>query len=279
MLDKLKTNQSGSVLVISMIILIVFAAIISLLALIVMNNLRYVTGYSQAQQSFNAAESGVEQTLYFVEAARTAKIIDVSKLITIVNSVTTNTPNYDVSLMANSDTSIQLDLANQTTTQLNLYTEIYHAAEGYLITNPLNIKALQVQWPNAVCEDGHNNSLELSNTAWTSQSWNNAVEDPSTFQMRWVYDNCSSSTGCSYGLQTGFLYKMRLKALYCQIPNLVISAMDTANKAIPLQERLALTSSGSMGSSEQQITAEVLWRTPLNDYFDYVLFSEEQITK
>lgn len=268
-------NQTGSVIVISMIILIVFAAIISVLALIVVNNLRYVVGYSQALQSHYAAETGVEQGLYYTQAGKTAKTIDLDSLHTFVTSIAANnTTQYTITFTTNSDTSLTLPLKDQETKQLNLYTESDNGS--YLVTTPLPIGALILQWTGTTCSDGHTNNIELSDTSWTAQSWDTVT------QNRWIYDSCpSTSGGCAYSLQPDFLYKVRFKSLYCTVDDFTVSATDADNPGeyLDLQDTITLTATGYYGKSQQQVTAEILWRSPLINYFDYVLFSEEQVTK
>ncbi|MFA5995104.1 MAG: hypothetical protein WCW27_05650 [Patescibacteria group bacterium] len=272
---KLSTNQAGSVLVIVMIMLIIFAAIISTLALIILNNLRFVTSYKQSTLGFMTAESGVEQGLYYAQSARTAKTIDPTTLNERLQTITAG----KTIITQAQDEELILSLAENEVNQLHLYTESYNKTLSYLTTVPDNIGSVQFSWTNNSCGDGHVNTLEISDTAWTVQEWDSETKNTAMQKTRWVYNECNN--GCSFGLTRDYLYKLRLKALYCDITDLSVKALDIndSTKFVPLKETITISSVSTTGQYQQTVTANMLWRSPLNNYFDYVLFSEEKVTK
>lgn len=267
-------NQRGSALIIVMFTLLSMAVIVGTIAIIILNNLKSVTHYSSAARSYYAAESGVEQGLYYLQAARSGKTAGVvtttENLNTLAATLATSQASYRVTAaVANPTLTTALDI--NATVQYDLFGE---ADTGGTVALT-DLQTLRLNW-QPTCVADTTGRLEVSYTAWTPTQWTESITESST-QTRYIYSCATGDCTHELGLVFGFLYKIRLKALDCPIPSLTVTALNTSQETIPTYNLVTIVGQGEFGDTQQQVTATTLWRTPLADYFDYVLFSEESI--
>lgn len=277
--------QAGSVLIIAMFIVVVIALVISIVAFIVLNGLRSSGRYSFAMRSYYAAESGIESGLYYTVAARSARIISASASTTTVSGLAnqfTNDAAYDVQATILPG-GIQASLTQGQSVQMDLFQEATTTEYELLPLSDTQPVTMQFQWDEQ-CPSPGTSKIEVSFARWSSQQWQD-YDDATDFQNKYVVLCPGGADGftCSYegiGLEPGFLYKMRVKALECDLPRISIAPLNTATgDPIDTANYIQIQSQGTIARTSQTITATFPWRAPITDYFDYVLFTERPLFK
>lgn len=283
-----KYHQRGSVLVISLFILLALAFFAGMLTLLVLNTIRSTTNYSLAQRSSYAAESGLEQGLFYLHQARVSKNVGVEETVAKIGalSITEADPNnfssdaeYFVEATSGINT-VQTTLADGESVTLDFFDEDYSA--GYSVIPIANLSTIFVGWNESPsCSTPGSSKIEVSFSSWLPSYWQD-LSDPA-FQTKYAV-TCPPGTifQCEYnglGVDDLHIYSVKIKALECDLDNVEISAYDLASMRLPTHNEVMISSTGELGSTKKTINAKSLWRTPLNDYFDYVLFSDEDLVK
>lgn len=273
-------DQRGSALVLVLFILLVAALIVSTVTAVILNSVRSTTSYSFGARAHYAAESGVERSLYYLHAARQAKIYGLSETaddITDLTATFANGATYTLTTQLNSDI-LYADILLDETGQFDFFAEDY--TTGSLRLVPLtDLAGIQINWnEDPSCSVS---TMEVSFSSWTELLWED-ISDFSSGQTRYVVD-CPVGTvyDCEYtlGVDSNHLYRVRLKPISCAAPEVEVTAVDSTGAAIATYNFIHIASQGQFSTAVQGVAADTLWHAPLTDYFDYVLFSESQITK
>lgn len=74
-------------------------------------------------------------------------------------------------------------------------------------------------------------------------------------------------------------WNVRIKALYADLPNLMIETKKSDNSTYPIPGDFNLVSRGQSGSARARLDANVPWKLPSSGLFDYVIFSETDLDK
>ncbi len=280
-------QQRGSVLVIALFMLLALIFYIGIIVVVILTSLKSATSISQAKRSFYAAESGLERGLYYVESARASKTQGIVYTVdNVINNLAVsagdsdeflNEAEYGVSADVDNQ-NILLDLSGESAVQVDFFDE---DASGNLI--PLSgIATIVVGWePDSSCSVPTDSNIEISVAASQPNYWQDL--DDSSFQNKYVI-TCPSGGGytCEYnglGVTDTQLYKLRIRPLECGIDEMYIAAYDSASTELETHNTVTITSTGRLGNTQQGVTATVHWRSPLVEYLDYVLFSDEAIKK
>lgn len=279
-----KDNQSGSVIIIALTLLLTLALIVGVLSFVILNAIRSSNNYSFAMRSYYAADAGSEQALYYLHAARGAKNVGLEQTADTLSALSGTLDNeaiYQVSAVVSSQ-DVVLPLKENDSIQLDLFSEDYSSSYTLVALDEVDPVNINIQWiEDTTCSPG-NSAIEISFSAWSPLLW----EDYGTvtdFQNKYMIQ-CPGPSGsytCGYmaTLDPGMLYKMRIKALQCSLSELSVTAQDSSGSSIALNNYLEIESHGQLSGTEQVIRSTSLWHSPLINYFDYVLFSEDQITK
>jgi len=272
-------NQRGSALVIVLFIILVAALIVSTITAVILNSLRSTTSYSFSLRAHYAAESGVERGLYYLNAARRAKIYGLVETADAINGMTAifaNGATYTLVTELNDDI-LQAGISEGRTVQFDFFAEDY--TTGFRLVPLTDLATIQINWnEDSSCSVS---TMEVSFSSWTELLWED-ISDLSSGQTRYVVD-CPPGTSfdCEYslGVDNSYLYRVRLKPIHCNAPEVEVTALDSVENTIVTYNFINITSQGQLSTAVQVVSADAVWHAALTDYFDYVLFSEYQITK
>lgn len=276
-------SRRGSVLVITLFILLLIGAIVAILTAIIINQLHSVTNYSRSYVARASVETAVERGLYYAQLARATRTLGAGETATLLNSLTGTLDNgatYTVLASADNDT-ISTTLATNATVQYDVFDEDY--SSGTLeLTGITDLHLLGFDWDyDTTCTATP--QLEISQYRWEPTAWTD-LSDPTTVTTRSII-NCippstSTSIACEYalGVSSSYLYRIRVKALNCGA-TVNFSAHDSTGQNVYLHSQLDIDGQAQFGNATQEIKSTALWHPPLNDYLDYVLFSNEVLTK
>ena len=280
-------RERGSVLIIALVVLAIMAFIVGIVVFIINNSVRSNRSYSNAIRSIYALEGGEEYGLYLLYSSRLARTQGAEETAAAIDGLTdtfTNEASYTLQAAAQQEPIALSSLDEDETAQLDLFAEEY--TSGYRLapltgSDPMH---LVVSWDedSTLCTSG-DSRVELSFTKWSPLQWQDflALTD---YQNTWVIQ-CPLSGGshdCSYThqLDPNHLYRVRLKAVQCPLDSVTIATENatTGASVYPLNT-VAITGTGEFSTNQESGVVTAPWSAPIIDYFDYVLFSEQDIIK
>lgn len=280
MLDKLRQSKDGSTLIFVLFIMLIAMLIASTVSFVILKSLQSSTDFSEAVRAHYAAESLAERSLYYIQAQRLAKTYGVTDTVADVNAMTETLSNSaTASIVATvTDNAFTKDLAQYQTQQYDIYGEDTSTTPYHLA--PLtDLQNIQVNWTESSgCTLGAS-QVEVGFSSWTSHEWID-ISDPTTITTHYVYD-CTSGPVCSsslLGVDDTHLYKVFVKPLNCAVTDAYVTAFSSTG-TIDTQSQINLVSTGTFGHSAKTESVTTMWNAPLSDYFNFVLFSEDQLTK
>lgn len=284
-----KHNQQGSVIVISLFVLLTLSFLAAVLTMLIFNTIRSTTSYSLSKRSFYAAESGVEEGMYFLQVARVSKEVGVEETVAHINALSTseadpvtdfsNDAEYTVAAVADNQ-FVVTDLPARESVTLDFFDEDY--SSGYSVIPINGLSTIFVGWNEDIsCATPGSSRIEVSFSSWLPSYWQD-LDNPD-FQTRYVV-TCpgGSSLQCEYnglGVDDVHIYSVRVKSLDCDLTNVSIAGYDSTSNLLTNHNEVTITGTGILSNSQQTASTTSLWRTPLNNYFDYVLFSDEDLVK
>ena len=250
-------NNTGSTLVLALIILSVLLATASVFAVTALSNFRQARNINQSVASYYLADIGVERGVYYFRQHNI--IIDKCAPDSIAD-------NCDLQIEAEDKGDIGF-LKKDTSVQLDIY------APGISVPD---IQFLKVTWDSN--SPNTESRIEVSWIGWTGVDFS----EPFKTSPPLVY----SPDGSSVDLHADVppvdydFYRVRVKALVADANNLQVTAWNSAQtqqQNIPgVFEAKAV---GSYGNTKQASAITASHFSPLSGLYDYVLFSEEEINK
>lgn len=281
----MRANQQstrGSVLVITLYILLTMGAILGVLTAIIINQLHSVTNYSRSYIARAGGETAVERALYYAQLARVTKTLGVEETVTLLDTLSgtlDNDTTYSVDAAVDNDLIIT-KLPVDGTVQYDVFDEDYSTGSLQL-TGLTDLNLLSFDWDyDTSCTNTP--QLEISAYRWEPIAWAD-LSDPTSFTTHYIV-NCippaTSGITCQYALggSSTYLYRVRVKALNCSAI-VGFAAHDTTGAHINLHSQLDIDGIALFVNATQRIKAQAMWHPPINDYLDYVIFSDETLTK
>lgn len=279
----------GSTIVYVLFVLFVMTLLALTVATIMLRSNRTVAGQSHGIQGRFAAESGVERSLYYLQYARTTKTIGVESAISTIATFTSTfdtLASYSMAATATDD-NYSVDIAQNIPQQWDIFGESYPNGSNQppVLTALTDLDSVSISWDeSSTCVSG-NSYVEIAFSSWTQYEWED-ISNPSTVRTRYLlhcpHSDPSNPADCNHSLAVDdtHLYKVRVKPLDCAIENVTVQALDSTAAAITTANLVTLSSTGEFGDSTRIMdSASTLWDPKLQHYFDFVVFSEEQIIK
>lgn len=281
---KILKNNQGGVLLLALMIMAGIITISAATGSLILNELKQSSQLDRAMTAFYAADSGVERGLYLLKK----QDFSVEQL-GLTESILPNSSYYHL-YAENGEKVYYKTLAQDEAWQLDLY------QPGNLSPLTPAIKSLRFNWTGAV-----GSWLEVRYIPWSSDG----VFNPNP-ELYW--QDRGKTVKLSLGEvpyvlnlinNSNYLYVVRLTARTAAINSLEVTAYDRINpgsspECAPLgpSSQCAVTIPGqvqikSVGeypfnlsdASKQAIEVTLPLKDPLSGMFDYVLFSEEEISK
>jgi hypothetical protein len=260
-LKQIKHSESGSLLLMSILILSGIMTAASSVGIITIQSLKQSSLIDNGIHAFYAAESGVEDALYEIRKNETA----------------TATVNGGTGFLSNSSrwsrtvsttiTQRVSDIDENDFWHIDLYNPDSSISS---IANP--VKSLKLSWTGGGAE-----WVEVQIIPWDTSG---VIGTPS----EQIFSSASSG-GAIVNLQdlTTALYRVRIKALYSDITDMTVTAYGALNALggteVDVPGFLTIYSTGTFSRANQVVRAQMPHRAPLSGQFGYVLFAEQDIIK
>ncbi|MBI2415654.1 MAG: hypothetical protein HYV33_03270 [Candidatus Kerfeldbacteria bacterium] len=272
-------DNRGSVLVITMFILLTIGLMAGVLTAIVVNQLKITVNYSGAAKAYYGAESGIERGLFYAQRARLQKTIGATATADTINLLSgflSNGVGYQVDATAQQN-SFTFNLPEDNSTQFDIFAEDY--TDGFLTIVPLSgAKNLTVNWIEQCTTATPPSQLELTLYQWEPTQWED-LTDPAAVRTNYVASCAGTPCQFNLGMDDTHLYRVRLKALRCDLTQGFAQVLNDTFTPLNLTTTMTIESTAFFSINGQRITVQSLWNPPVNSYVDYVLFSEDTITK
>lgn len=257
MKDKI-SKQSGSVLLLALLVMSTIMAASVGLASIVISEIRQSRSIDNAILAYYGAESGVEESLYKIRQEKKT-IADLVKDEELSNGVSWQVRPSDVSNMV--DKISVAELKKEQFIEIDIY-------------DPTSENSTDIHYLGlAVGEDSGN--VEVSWFGWEKGNLSEYKIIPNIFlkedEVRMI--DLTSIIGSQYA------YRVRIRALNKKVKFLEIRAYDIDEEEKLMPSRIKTTVRGEYRDSRQAIYFEMPRQSPLGGLFDFVLFSEESIIK
>lgn len=257
-------NQKGTVLLITLLIIIGIIVTTAGLAFVVISELQQSRNLDYSIVAYYAGETAVENGLYRLR--KTDATLD--------------------SLDASGQT-MENDAEWSRTTQ-GTENQIY----GSLTQN--DSFSLELFDPDNLEENPGIESVQIKKNNWTGDedTWTETTlsewsADPTVRYQRILKrlyspstDPMVNDTPLSY-----YVYELKIKALYGDIPSFIVTAWDGnggdngSNNQVPIPGRAVITGIGDYKNSSQAVKVSLPRHAPLSGIFDYIIYSEEDISK
>lgn len=275
----LQKRQSGNVLLLALLVMAGIMTASLAIGAIVLNEIRQARNVDFLIVAYYAAESGVEQALYKFRKEEAvincpAGECDANGFCTLgdrescirSDGVLGNQAAWERTV-DNKELQIYGKIKKDDSFQVDLYDPDGASAAG--------TESVKIEW-TPQCISPATSNIEVSYIAGDpTTGWSAASE------KRFKYSALVSPV-----INNGFVstksYRVRIKALYCDISNLVFTAWANDNAAVPqvqIPARIVLNSRGKYSTLRQAIKMTMPRRSPMSGLYDYVLFSECSLVK
>jgi hypothetical protein len=280
--------KNGSALLLAFLIM---TAILSSVLYVSRFSLRQIIqsqSTDNANIAFYGAESGNEQAIYYLR--KTDEPFDSDFLNLINPTFMHGSGQEDATItrtVANTAPSINIGLRKNQFFQFDLFDPEYFYESSKL-------SSLEISWDdNCSTPDDPNNSwIELTVNEWSSSLGDDSVNWAQSAHH--VYKDLLSAspyTGANKIIHVGGsyfdedkIYQFRVKALFCDIYNLNIVALDSAGERLLFKniytiKTVAQYPGNSEKGNKQALSVSLRALDPLSGLFDYVIFSEQSLVK
>lgn len=294
MFVKMRNNQEGSSLLISMLLMIVIAGLGFVLAAIMLREINLSRTFDSSLESYYAAESGIERSLDIVGENRTTETQGdtVTEIIDYTSSSAYALSNGSTYEIDNSLTRATVDsVLSRLPVANGVQIEFYDPDDS--IASTMNAESVEFGWNNPDTATCTHPSPRLEVTfieydSTTAFGTDDVVD-------KYVY-NCASGASIGYECMAtsnvptpGQNYIVRLKALDCAIPLVETTFYELPNGtgyagvgtqvAVEVPSVITIASRGDSSATERLITAKTKWTPSGTGFVDFVLFSLEAITR
>ena len=251
-------SQSGSLLLMSMLILSGIVTAASTMGIVTIQNLRQSIAVDQGLVAFYAAESSIEGGLYELRKKETAAAS------LPASGTLTNTATWERAITTTTS-SLQKDIAQNDSWEVNLY-DVDNSLSP--LANP--IKSVKISWTGPGTE-----WIEAEVEPWTTGG---VLDTP----VKSLFSSASNPAVVNLQDATTVLYRLRLKALYSNLTGVTVTAwsgLNASGSQVDLPAQVTMIATGSFRRTKQAVRALMPHRTPLSGVFDYVLFAEDDLVK
>lgn len=297
MFDKLKTLQSdqrGSSLLMSMLLMLVIAGLGFILASIMIREINLSRTFDNSLASYYAAESGIERSLDIVGENR----INSETLSDTMTGIENYTSSSAIELSNGAEYEIETTLTTSTVESVVSSVPIANGTQidfydpDNSISSTMNAESVEFEWNEPDSATCSHPSPRLEVTFIEYDSTTAFGTDDVVDKYIYTCTGTSAEYDClvtSNVPSSGANYIVRLKALDCAIPLLETIFYQRPNGSswsgpgnqseVEVPSVITLAAQGDGGATKRIITAQTKWNPGGTGFIDFVLFSLEEISR
>jgi len=272
-------TEYGNVLLLALLVMAGIMTAGLAIGAIILNEIRQARNIDFASVAYFAAEAGVEQALYKFR-----------KEDAVINCPTGVCDENGFCTLGEKESCIKQDgnLNNGSSWSRNVIDkewQIYgkikkdESVQVDLFdpagTSAAGVESIKIEW-TPQCVPPAASMIEVSYIAW-----NPLIGWVTESEQRFKYSAVDSPV-INNGFSSAKSYRVRIKAFYCDISNLVFTAWannDAGAPQVEIPARVVLNSVGSFSNLRQAIKMTMPRRSPMSGLYDYVLFTECSLVK
>ena len=278
-LKNLKTNQSGVVLIVSLMILVVMIISVISLSRVIVGEVKMTRNSDNSIVSFYVAESGVEKALYYLKLGRQATDFSDFNALAGTSAFLDNERNLSfASATTTSEYFEAFDIATSSpaTAEIALSDGLIPEGASENLPNQYNI-----EWSIDGCYPSHaSDRLEIAATSLYKQSGTMKSE---TQQNQYVCGCGSTSDQCdvitSSSIADNKFYYFNFRPLTDTVSYLKFIPYSTKDNKNYYSGEANIEVVGNYRQSSHTINVKVNTLAPASNIFSYVLFSDDELSK
>ena len=255
------------------------------LAVLIVGELKASSNIDHSIVAYYGAETGVEWALLRVKTGRANDTLDetingTDGVIRLSGILAYSDAEWETSQSSISESIILTSLPKNKSVELDLFNpDVAGLAEAG------GVESVKFYWSDS-CSG--RSWLEIGYVFWNPglKTWS---EDKQAVYKNTIACGNNSGKPCEKFYANYFddsvAYKLRVKALYCDVENLQITAYDRDNGdlvgglVVNIPSRIYIKSIGTYADSQIALTASTPWFPSILGLFDYAIFSEEDLDK
>lgn len=257
-------NQSGSIMVISVLLMSIMSVVAFGLSTVIIKQVDFSRNFDYALLAYYGAESSMEQTLY---DARKRDLVILEDGGTLTN---------DVEWSRIID-PVQEELTFQEILE-NRFVQVDLFDPDDVLCESVATTGIECLWESMIVTWEGTGSIETTVTRWdTGEIVSFGVDDIEEEEYL-----AASSPWILNDLESYNNYRLKIKAVFGDVENLTLTLYDQDNgsgEIVAVPNYLTIRGEGEYRSNKQALSVRVPRKAPLSSLYDYVLFSEEDIVK
>ena len=272
-------SENGNVLLLALLVMAVIMTAGLGIGAIILSEIKQARNIDFSAVAYYAAEAGVEQAIYKLRKENAVLVCPVGtceengfcsggdKEACLTTEGNLDNQSSWARTIVDREQQIYGKVDKDNSMQIDLFDPENAVAAG--------IESVKIEWtPNCIAPAV--SMIEVGYIAWDPVvGWSDAVE------QKFKY-SALASPAINNGFSSAKSYRLRIKALYCDINNVIITAWGADNAALPqvaIPARIVLNSTGKYSTVRQAIRVTMPRRSPMSGLYDYVLFSECSLVK
>lgn len=273
--NKKENNQSGFALVLTLSILFTIMFSVLVVSSIIAGEVRVSNNVVNSVVSYYAAESGIERGLFYLKESRDANDFSI---FTALNGTTTDMVNGASYLIATTSVSAPDFTATDVSTSTPVYVDIIEPPGD---VNSINWNSLgaadtyELNWAILNCFPEHKNKrLQININSFEANYTNPVAETKLAIcNCSLGSDNCGTYSGPVAGNK---YYRFSFKPLDVKVKQIDFS-INNSGYGIPSET--IIESYGSYKAASYYMKAQLPAYGSTFDIFQYIIFSEENLSK
>ncbi|MFA6553004.1 MAG: pilus assembly PilX N-terminal domain-containing protein [Patescibacteria group bacterium] len=276
-------NNRGEALIYSLLVIGLITAIALTVSMVIINELRLTSSSSDGVLAYYAAESGIERGLYGLKVNRDAGVRTLRETVDLIvayaENFSSNNANYE-----NKQTFSETSLIHDRAVAENEFVQ----ADFFDVDNPLDPQTSPPS-ENRLINQVFVQNIGGDENTWAEVSWIGWNSDgllETSVTAKKILGHTDLTNGWTINLSQAYSdpssivgYRLRIRALFGPLPSLSVTPLYEGAEITNLPSQVIVKSVGKRNSFKQALTATVPWRLPLAGLYDYVLFSEGELTK
>jgi len=283
----IRKRKEGMALVMSLLILSLIMTSVLAMAKIIISEIRMSVNTGNSVASFYAAESGIEKSLYRLKYARQNSDYDAFSSLEGSHEEINSNLSFDITQATTSTVQfIAYNLTTSTPAQVSIMDPL-----GY-IEGGINWGALEstaygynISWNIDKCFPDHaSDRLEITTTAFeniagSGVSYFNSNTDKQVLICSCAYDtSVCNNTVSFYNLPDTKYYNISFRPLDGNVSKLIFNLTENGTD-IGILSEASIIADGNYHNSRYRLKANISSIAPVDNIFNYVIFSEQAISK
>lgn len=264
-----KKNQQGSIVIYATFLMIILCSIVTLLAYLILVSIRATSNSKQSIIAFYAAESGLEKSLFSIKTNRDNQSQTLASTITSMNGSTALAYSSRDVILADYSSTTELDFSLLKGQSKQI--DVFNPDSGLSILTASDTANLS--WTASSCT-GASNPAEFGIKEFSGlggAAWGDIFDTDYLVSL-------PAASPFTQALLPNYNYQIKIKALECDLSDVHFS-ITSGSTPIALPNYITIRSTATNGKASIKLQADTIWKLPLSGLGEYVLFSEDTITK